>query len=249
MKIYGKSDTGVKRPVNQDRFLIREFGDGLALCAVFDGMGGANGGEQASSAALHAFDNCITGELLDSIQTGKLITGSDAEKLLYKAAQTANTEIYKKGEDPSLEGMGTTVIAALITADDVVALNAGDSRLYEVSRGALKQVSKDNSYVQYLVDIGRITKEEAATHPKKNLITKCLGTEDEVEPDIYRLGEIPEMLLFCSDGLTNALEEDFIYQTLTDPDMTDDEKVNELITAANNAGGPDNITIILAVND
>ena len=249
MKIYGKSDTGVKRPVNQDRFLIREFGDSLALCAVFDGMGGANGGEEASSAALHAFDNCITGELLDSVQTGKLITRSDAEKLLYKAAQTANAEIYKKGEDPSLEGMGTTVIAAMIVADDVVALNVGDSRLYEVSRGELKQVSKDNSYVQYLVDIGKITKEEAATHPKKNLITKCLGTEDEVEPDIYRLGEVPDMLLFCSDGLTNALEEDFIYQTLTDPDMTDDEKVSSLITAANEAGGPDNITVILAVND
>ena len=249
MKIYGKSDTGVRRFVNQDRFQIRQFGDDLALCAVFDGMGGANGGEQASSAAMHAFDNCITGELIEATQTGKVITASDAEKLLYKAAQTANAEIYKKGEDPSLEGMGTTVIAALILRDDIVALNIGDSRLYEVSRGTLRQVSKDNSYVQYLIDIGRITKEEAATHPKKNIITKCLGTEDEVEPDIYRIGEIPDKLLFCSDGLTNALSEGQIYDTLNDFDRTPYEKVSSLIDAANSAGGPDNITVILAEND
>ena len=249
MKIYGKSDTGVRRHVNQDRYLIREFGESLALCAVFDGMGGANGGEQASSAAMHAFDNCITGELIDAVQSGKVITSADAEKLLYKAAQTANAEIYRRGEDPSLEGMGTTVIAALILPDDVVALNIGDSRLYEISRGNLRQVSKDNSYVQYLIDIGRITKEEAATHPKKNIITKCLGTEDEVEPDIYRIGEIPDKLIFCSDGLTNALKEEFIYNTVTDTELLPYERVTSLINAANSAGGPDNITVILAEND
>ena len=145
--------------------------------------------------------------------------------------------------------MGTTVIAALILRDDIVALNIGDSRLYEVSRGTLRQVSKDNSYVQYLIDIGRITKEEAATHPKKNIITKCLGTEDEVEPDIYRIGEIPDKLLFCSDGLTNALSEEQIYETVNDFDRTPYEKVSSLIDAANGAGGPDNITVILAEND
>lgn len=249
MKIYGKSDTGVRRPVNQDRFLIREFGDDVALCAVFDGMGGANGGEEASTAAMQAFDNCIAGGLLQVMQNASKITRTDAEKLLCKAAQTANAEIYKKSEEPSLEGMGTTVIAALILPDEVIALNIGDSRLYEAGRGELAQISKDNSYVQYLVDIGRITKEEAASHPKKNIITKCLGTEDQVEPDIYRLQEVPDKLLLCSDGLTNALDENFIYSTITDDDISGDEKVKILIDAANKAGGPDNITVILAEND
>ena len=249
MRIFGKSDTGVRRPVNQDRFLIREFGDDLALCAVFDGMGGANGGEEASTAAMQAFDKCIAGGLLQAVQSVKKLTRTEAEKLLCKAAQTANAEIFKRSEDPSLEGMGTTVIAALILQDEVIALNVGDSRLYETSRGELKQVSKDNSYVQYLVDIGRITKEEAATHPKKNIITKCLGTEDQVEPDIYRLAEIPDKLILCSDGLTNALDESFIYRTVTDTSKSGDEKVKLLIDAANKAGGPDNITVILAEND
>lgn len=249
MRIYGKSDTGVRRPVNQDRFLIREFGDDLALCAVFDGMGGANGGEEASSAAMQAFDNCITGGLLEAMQSTKKITKNDAEKLLFRAAQTANAEIFRRSEDPSLEGMGTTVIAAIILNDGVIALNVGDSRLYETGRGELHQISKDNSYVQYLIDIGRITKEEAATHPQRNMITKCLGTEDRVEPDIYRLDEIPERLLFCSDGLTNALDESFIYETVTDETVSGDEKVRRLIDAANKAGGPDNITVILAEND
>lgn len=249
MKIYGKSDTGVRRPVNQDRFLIREFGDDLAFCAVFDGMGGANGGEEASTAAMQAFDNCITVGLLDAVQTSKIITKNDAEKLLCKAAQTANAEIWKRSEDPSLEGMGTTVISAIILPNDVIALNIGDSRLYEVSRGELRQVSKDNSYVQYLIDIGRITKEEAVNHPQRNMITKCLGTEDQVEPDIYRLEELPDKLLLCSDGLTNALDESFIYETVTDSSADGEEKVRRLIGAANEAGGPDNITVILAEND
>ena len=249
MRIYGKSDTGVRRPVNQDRFLIREFGDDLALCAVFDGMGGANGGEEASTAAMQAFDNCIAGGLLAAVQEEKKLTRTDAEKMLCKAAQTANAEIFKRSEEPSLEGMGTTVIAALILAGEVIALNVGDSRLYEVSRGELHQISKDNSYVQYLVDMGRITKEEAATHPKKNIITKCLGTEDQVEPDIYRLEELPDKILLCSDGLTNALEESFIYETVTNESVSGDDKVKALIDAANKAGGPDNITVILAEND
>ena len=249
MRIFGKSDTGVRRPVNQDRFLIREFPDGLCLCAVFDGMGGANGGEEASSAALHSFDECITCGIMDRVCRGEEITRYEAEKLLCTAAQTANAEIYRRSEDPALEGMGTTVVAALIVHDDVVALNVGDSRLYEVSRGALKQVSKDNSYVQYLVDIGRITKEEAVNHPKKNLITKCLGTEEQVEPDVYRIGEVPDKLILCSDGLTNALSEEAIFETVNDDRLAPGEKVKALIDAANKAGGPDNVTAILAEND
>ena len=123
MIIFGKSDTGVRRPVNQDRFLIREFGDDLALCAVFDGMGGANGGEEASTAALRAFDRRITSEVLDAQNSGELITRTFAERLLCRAAEEANSEIFRQGASPELKGMGTTVIAAFILPEEVVALN------------------------------------------------------------------------------------------------------------------------------
>lgn len=249
MRLFGKSDTGMRRSVNQDRFLIRDFGNGCALCAVFDGMGGANGGEEASSAALQAFDCCITGEVLNAVNGGELITRNYAEKLLCRAAEKANEKIFRQSTAPELEGMGTTVIAAFILPDDVIALNIGDSRLYGTDRGELRQISKDNSYVQYLVDIGRITREEAANHPQKNIITKCLGTEESVEPDTYRVGEVPERLLLCSDGLTNALTESFIYDVINDTALTAENKVAALVDAANNAGGPDNITVILVEND
>ena len=249
MRLFGKSDTGMRRSVNQDRFLIRDFGGGYALCAVFDGMGGANGGEEASSAALHAFDGCITGDVLNAMHDGEPITRSYAEKLLCRAAEKANAEIFRQGAAPELEGMGTTVIAAFILPDEVIALNIGDSRLYGESMGALRQISKDNSYVQYLIDIGRITKEEAVNHPQKNIITKCPGTEETVEPDTYRIGEVPEKLLLCSDGLTNALTEEYISEVISDDSHGAEDKVKTLVDAANEAGGPDNITVILVEID
>ncbi len=249
MVIFGKSDTGVRRAVNQDRFLIRDFGDGHAFCAVFDGMGGANGGEEASTAALRAFDRRVTTDVLDAQYGGELITRTFAEKLLIRAADEANADIFSQSSDPDLEGMGTTAVAAFILPDDVIALNVGDSRLYCVDRGELRQVTKDNSYVQYLVDIGRITPEEARNHPQKNIITKCLGTEETVESDTYRTGEVPEKLLLCSDGLSNALTEQFIFDVIQDTARSAEEKVGLLIDAANKAGGPDNITVILVQND
>ena len=239
----------MRRTVNQDRFLIRDYGNGHALCAVFDGMGGANGGEEASSAAMRAFDDCITNDILNALHSGEMINHSYIEKLLCRAAEKANTEIFRLSAAPELQGMGTTVIAAFILPDDVIALNIGDSRFYITDRGELHQVSVDNSYVQYLIDIGRITKEEAANHPQKNIITKCLGTEESVEPDIYKVGEIPEQILLCSDGLTNALSEEFIYDVISDVSGTVEEKIAALVDAANKAGGPDNITVILAESD
>lgn len=246
MKFFGYSDIGKRRATNQDRFLIRCF-DGIDVIAVFDGMGGANGGEEASSIACVTFEACIASALQSELEEGGQITRTFAEKMLCDAAEAANEAVYEKSSDPSLKGLGTTVVAAAVADGFTVAINVGDSRLYEINAGQIRQISKDNSYVQYLVDIGQITKEEAATHPQKNLITKCLGTDDAAEPDTYRLAYVPDYLLLCSDGLTNSVSEEDIFGIVTAEGEDGGSKVRRLVNAANEAGGPDNITVILAV--
>ena len=247
MNFFGYSDIGKRRATNQDRFLIRRFSDDLVICAVFDGMGGAKGGEEASSTASAEFEKSISASLSDLFEEGGTLTRSFAEIMLCKAAEAANAAVFTLGKDPALHGLGTTVVAAAVTDGFTVAINVGDSRIYEISSGEIRQISKDNSYVQYLVDIGQITKEEAENHPQKNLITKCLGAEDSVEPDTYRIPYVPDYLLLCSDGLTNAVSEEDIFDIVSQPGEDGDAKVKRLIDAANEAGGGDNITVILAV--
>lgn len=245
MKFFGYSDIGRRRATNQDRFLIKCF-DGVSVIAVFDGMGGAKGGEQASGTACATFEKSLEATVKAAQEEGDALTRTFIEDMLCDAAEAANEAVIACSADPELKGLGTTVVAAAVTDGFTVAINVGDSRLYEISSGVMRQISKDNSYVQYLVDIGQITKEEASTHPKKNLITKCLGGE-EAEPDTYRLSYVPDYLLLCSDGLTNAVSETEICDIVSAPDGDGKTKVKKLIDAANDAGGADNITVILAV--
>ncbi|MBQ1846405.1 MAG: Stp1/IreP family PP2C-type Ser/Thr phosphatase [Clostridia bacterium] len=249
MKFFGYSDIGRRRPTNQDRFLIRQFEDGFCVCAVFDGMGGAKGGEEASSIACGTFEESVSKSLAEGLEEGEQLTRTFAEKVLCTAAEAANSAVYARSTDPSLKGLGTTVVAAAVTDGFIVAINVGDSRLYEIGSGSIRQISKDNSYVQYLVDIGQITKEEALSHPQKNLITKCLGTDEPAEPDTYRLAYVPDYLLLCSDGLTNAVSEDDILSIVSNANEDGRTKVRRLVDAANEAGGQDNITVILAAGE
>ena len=246
MKFFGYSDIGKRRATNQDRFLIRCF-DGVCVCAVFDGMGGANGGEEASATACAAFEKSLEKAIEEANEEGSPLTRTFIEEMLCEAAEDANGAVCLRSTDPELKGLGTTVVAAAVTDGFTVAINVGDSRLYEISSGVIRQISKDNSYVQYLVDIGQITKEEASNHPKKNLITKCLGAEPTAEPDTYRLAYVPDYLLLCSDGLTNAVSETDICDIVSAPGEDGEAKAKKLVDAANEAGGADNITVILAV--
>lgn len=245
MKIFGKTDIGMHRSANQDRFLIANEAAEFTLCAVFDGMGGAAGGEEASNIAANAFLENAERMYLEAKGEGEL-TGNTYLRILKASAENANTAIYDAAkENNSLSGMGTTVVAALFTEEFVYALNVGDSRLYTVSDGVIRQVTKDHSYVQYLIDEGRISEADAQHHPNKNIITRCLGTEQFVEYDTFTLDREKGFVLLCSDGLTNFVTDEELFAIVSGEGSLE-EKAEKLINTANEKGGMDNITAVIA---
>lgn len=251
MQFFGKSDTGMKRKENQDSFITEQLYENAILCLVCDGMGGANGGSIASSLACKDFVNHIKKKLSDIKQQDQLRfdgMNPEIEKLLTRSLTLTNTAVYKKAfKEKQLEGMGTTMVCALITDDKLYVANVGDSRLYFINGESITQLTKDHSYVQTLVDLGQITPEEAANNPHKNIITKAIGTQKKIEPDIYykNLSETDcDMILMCSDGLTNFVTDEDIHSLLKE--HTDLESAcDALINKANENGGGDNITAVL----
>ena len=259
MFFCGISDIGKKRHTNQDRFSIVEF-DGVLLCTVCDGMGGANGGNVASELALETYTNYIKDYFTGSADGKRRHT--NVINILNDAVSAANTEVYKRAKsEPKLTGMGTTLVSAFILNNTLYTVNVGDSRLYRISNGSISRISRDHSYVQYLIDIGRLTEEEAAKSQMKNIITRCIGSEAHVNADVFttELNE-NDYILICSDGLTNYVPESQIINTVTgfadgtmdtpfDTKKTGDKAISNRLTSlvkqANKAGGGDNITAIL----
>ena len=241
MKFYGKTDIG-KRKENQDRFGIKEL-DGMTLLAVCDGMGGANGGAIAASVALETFLSYCEKELARGLEDTKI------RSILSLAVCEANSEVMRRAsEDSSISGMGTTLVAALIPEDSdyIFIINVGDSRAYMVYPDKLEQVSHDHSYVQLLIDMGEITPEEAETHPKKNVITRAIGTSETTRGDIDKIDiKKPSYLLLCTDGLTGMVKEINIKSKI-DESTTIEEKVDSLVNMALSNGGDDNVTVLVA---
>lgn len=226
--IAAASHVGRVRDINQDRFLTTG-----ELLAVADGMGGHVGGERASAAAI--------GEL--SGHRGLL----DVDRLV-AAAEAANTAVFTEAADPSLRGMGTTLVAAVVDdeAAEVRIVNVGDSRAYRYRRGELVQVTIDHSLVEDLVRTGRLTAEEAKEHPQRNIVTRVLGMGEHVDVDVFVLSAEPgDRFLLASDGLTNELSEAEIV-TILDTVHGVDEVVDRLVASAVEAGGRDNVTVCLA---
>ena len=254
MKAAGKTDVGLKRRTNQDSFAIQEKGAYL-LAVVCDGVGGANGGEIASGTAVKVFCQSVRSSLSEP---DVFSDSRRVEDIMNQAAAEANAEVFRKAqEDPELEGMGTTLVAALVHGQDVFVINVGDSRLYALEKGGvLRQVTKDHSFVQYLINRGLITPEEAKTHPNRNIILQSLGNTEEVQPDIFLLkrGEFRQLLL-CSDGLYNMIEPTELYAVASGTDAGRKHpprvrrRVADLIRLANRGGGPDNITAVLIAED
>ncbi len=244
MRSFGLTDIGRSRVMNQDSFRIDDISDTVMLCTVCDGMGGANGGNEASELAVNTFNSM----LLDVFKRHGLenLTKQQIRRLFLTASAAANTEVFNKSHsDPSLEGMGTTLVSTLITPDKIYALNVGDSRLYGVVDGEMRQLTKDHSYVQYLVDEGVIKPEEAASHPNKNVITRAIGTSDFVQADYFEFGTSDySSLMLCSDGLSNYVSSaDMLCTVLSDESA--ESRVHKLIDSANEGGGGDNITVVL----
>lgn len=241
MEWFGLTDRGRVRPTNQDIYQIevREDND-TALLVVCDGMGGANAGNVASRFAAQSFVEYARGMLDRELDAAK------RQALLTHALVQANDTVFSlAGRQPEFRGMGTTLVAALIQGDQVTVLNVGDSRAYLFDGTRLHQLTEDHSYVEEMRRQGRITEADARTHPQKNLITRAVGVEPDVDGDLFeaRLAA-GEMLLLCSDGLTGMVEDEKIGQTLKDA-KTLALAGDALLTLALEGGGRDNITVAL----
>ncbi len=241
MEWFGLTDRGRVRPTNQDIYQIevREDND-TALLVVCDGMGGANAGNVASRFAAQSFVEYARGMLDRELDAAK------RQALLTHALVQANDTVFSlAGRQPEFRGMGTTLVAALIQGDQVTVLNVGDSRAYLFDGTRLHQLTEDHSYVEEMRRQGRITEADARTHPQKNLITRAVGVEPDVDGDLFEARLAPgEMLLLCSDGLTGMVEDEKIGQTLKDA-KTLALAGDALLTLALEGGGRDNITVAL----
>ena len=238
MKIVAKTDIGLQRESNQDSYAAGELPGSVALAVVCDGRGGAAGGNYASSTAVKVISERIT----SSYRAG--MSASSIRNMLTSAIAAANISVYDMSKaDPELTGMGTTVVVAIVVDNNVFIAHAGDSRAYILSNGSLNQLTKDHSIVQEMIDHGTLTPDEAKVHPRKNIITRALGVDYElrIDFDIADIGE-NDVLILCTDGLTNFVEPQEIYE------LTDDGKFYEyaerLVDRANSNGGGDNITVV-----
>lgn len=235
MKISSATSVGKVRPVNEDAFFVSPPDkSGSLLAVVADGMGGHNAGEVASSEAI----NVIKDVVLDNEH--------NAKEMLIEAINSANSTIYNMSLDKqALYGMGTTITACVIEKDKVTAAQVGDSRLYLIRDEMITQITKDHSLVEMLIENGSITKEDAKHHPQKNVITRAIGTDKEVTADIYEFSICKgDIILLCSDGLVNMVEDEKILSIIT-RSRTFEKTADKLIAEAENAGGNDNITVIL----
>ncbi|WP_336212483.1 Stp1/IreP family PP2C-type Ser/Thr phosphatase [Nonomuraea sp. LPB2021202275-12-8] len=231
LRYAARSDVGLLREGNEDS----AYASGRLL-AVADGMGGHAHGEVASSVAIAAMAS-----LEEAQQGGDLLNAIEA------AVRDANRKLHEMvGRDPSLKGMGTTLTAMLWHGTQVALVHVGDSRAYLLRRGELYQITHDHTLVQQLVDDGRITPEEAATHPQRSILLRALDGSGEVDPDLtLREAQVGDRYLLCSDGLSGVVSAETMHATLTNIDDPE-EVVRQLIDLANRGGGPDNITCVLA---
>ena len=246
MQFYGLSDIGKKRLENQDKIYITEENNEVKLFIVADGMGGANAGSVASNSAIEYIKDYINRKINDIHLDRESI-----EDLIRKAMYEANNFVFKKSkENKEYAGMGTTVITAIIYKNKVYIGHIGDSRAYRLRKNIIRQLTKDQSYVQALVDNGSITKEEAINHPQKNVLLKVLGCEKDTESEIITKGFlIDDILLICTDGLTNMIDTREIYNIITENKKDMKLATEKLISEANNRGGYDNISVVLISND
>lgn len=239
---YAKSDIGKARQTNQDYYSISESLDEVQLYILADGMGGYNGGEIASKMAT----TCVK----KYIQNNFKQTPKDRESLIQlvgSSMEYANMVIYEKSkEDKALENMGTTLEICLIHNNKVYIGHVGDSRVYRVRKQFIRKLTQDHSYVQKLVKDGKITQEEAETHPKKNMLMKAIGCSAFVEPDVSVKGFLKDdILVMTSDGLTNMVPKEEIFKIVQGNIQL---APGRLIDQANENGGIDNITVVVIKN-
>lgn len=229
MKVYAMTDVGRVRPINEDAYYLPQNGE--KFCAVADGMGGHKAGEVASALAVETFSRVMRS------------AGRPGSHVLHTAVVRANEAVFEEaGRDDNKRGMGTTLTAMCLEGETVHIAHVGDSRAYLIRNGAIMRVTMDHTLVEEMVMQGMITAREARVHPKRNLVTRALGTNAKVDIDLIQLEVRPDdVFLLCSDGLSNMVDEkNMLSVTLGAKGWQ--EKVKDLVRLALEAGGPDNIT-------
>ncbi|WP_176717330.1 Stp1/IreP family PP2C-type Ser/Thr phosphatase [Vulcanibacillus modesticaldus] len=242
MQAAVRTDVGKVRAINEDYIFVSDpYPNGLLVAIVADGMGGHQAGEIASKTAVEV----IYHEIHQIMSNNLSIEGY--QLALEKAIHKANGEVYKQSlNNDGYRGMGTTILASIISPEWIILGHIGDSRAYLVDDNNIRQLTEDHSLVNELVKEGQLTQEEAMTHPKKNILTRALGTEEKVKVDICLIHwEKDQTLLLCSDGLTNHVSDEKIFEVLNQKDVSIENKTDYLLSLAIDAGGEDNISIIL----
>ena len=239
IRVWGITGKGAVRTQNQDCFYLKEIEGDLVTVMVCDGMGGHLAGNVASLLAVNvasAYLESLTPEELAEVPNEHLVRG----------ANLANEAVYRKAEqEPDCAGMGTTMVSTIVIGDRAYILNVGDSRAYHIGEEGIVKISRDHSVVEDMVYRGDITPEEARLHPQKNLITRALGGDMKVEPDLYekelRAGEF---LLLCTDGLSNILtDQELLYEVLHGG--TPESCCQRMLDLALSRGASDNVTVVL----
>ncbi|GAA5415059.1 protein phosphatase PrpC [Paraliobacillus ryukyuensis] len=237
---YYLTNIGKVRMHNEDAGGIFQNEALQYLTVVADGMGGHKAGDVASQLVVEWMEN-------EWKSTKESLDRQGAATWLTEVITKANQYVYQKSIDnEALLGMGTTVVAVIYGEDFISVANIGDSRCYLLHNGTISQITEDHSLVNELVRSGQISKEDADFHPRKNVLTKALGTEAILQPDIFEASwKQDDQLLLCTDGLTNKLSDEELSRFLTD-DKSNQEKAEMLIDTANERGGEDNITLVIS---
>ena len=242
MFISSKTDIGMKRNENQDRVYTEFLGENVSVAIVCDGMGGASSGGVASQLAIDSIVKRVKENFRNDMSENSI------RNMMLTSVHYANTEVYESSKaDIEKNGMGTTVVAALIVNKKIYVVSVGDSRAYLLNKEGIKQITTDHTYVEMLYRNGEITAEERETHELRNVITRAVGVEADVDVDYFELEEYGNFsVLLCSDGLSKYCNKEMIYDTVFEKDL--DLAVDKLIDYANESGGKDNITVAIVAN-
>lgn len=240
--LANRSNVGRVRHVNEDNAWTEKWSNTVALAIVADGMGGHLAGDVASQQAVESFS-----QMMQENMHHTTITVDEGKMLIRQAIVEANRRIYQlASSDEQYHQMGTTVVAALSIANDIVIAHVGDSRAYLFSADKMTALTIDHTLVNELVKNGQLTEEEAAVHKRRNILSRAVGTDEHVDIDVQSFTWMSDdILLLCSDGLTNMVSDEVIQQTVMNTELSLEEKADQLIELALVAGGDDNVTVAL----
>ncbi len=242
MRSFGITDKGKIRKENQDSYIIENCDKRrCTVIVICDGMGGAKAGDLASRLACKAF----VSKVYEALVAPTVFVGNH-EKLLRESCADANGVVYEySGFEPDYKGMGTTLVGGVIYKNRAHLVNVGDSRGYLITPNGIRQITKDHSYVEELVAMGAITRDEAARHPKKNVITRALGVDSAVEADYYDVSlNRGDCVLLCSDGLSNMVSNSEIFDAYRKY-KTPDRICGELMKTVLERGARDNVSVVV----